>query len=90
MADPVPTPPAPTPENDNDPWVRRIAAITKLFQILITTCGPYVITMGVSFGWWHTSTNNSNQLQSIHAKIDDNAKELKLMTGVNRNANLKG
>ena len=87
MADPVPTP---APENDNDPWVRRIAALTKLAQMIITTVGPYVITMGVSFGWWHTSSNNSTQLQEIHSKIDDNAKELKLMTGMNRNANLKG
>lgn len=82
MADQTPT----TPETDSDPVVRRIAAFTKLVQIIL----PYIIGLGVSLGWWHTSSNNSAQLQVIHSKLDDSAKELKLMTGMNRNANLKG
>jgi len=80
MTDPLPT------VTSTDPWVSRINALSDFAKMIV----PYIIALGASFGWWHTSTNNSNQLQSIHAKIDDNAKELKLMTGMNRNANLKG
>lgn len=76
MADPTPT----------DPWVLRINALSDFVKMII----PYVIALGASFGWWHTSSNNSAQLQVIHSKLDDSAKELKLMTGMNRNANLKG
>ena len=74
----------PTPPTD--PWVLRINAVSDFVKMII----PYVVALGASFGWWHTSSNNSTQLNAIHAKLDDSTNELKLMTGKNRVANLKG
>lgn len=76
MADPTPT----------DPWVLRINALSDFVKMII----PYVIALGASFGWWHTSSNNSAQLTTINAKVDDNVKQIKAMTGMNRDINIKG
>lgn len=87
MADPTPAPTLdPQLKTSTDPWVARIDALSNFVKMLI----PYVVALGASFGWWHTSSNNSAQLNAIHAKVDDSAKELKLMTGKNRDVNLKG
>lgn len=76
MADPVPT----------DPWVLRINALSDFVKMII----PYVIALGASFGWWHTSSNNSAQLSTLNQKVEDSTKQLKVMTGMNRDINIKG
>ena len=76
MADPIPT----------DPWVLRINALSDFVKMVI----PYVIALGASFGWWHTSSNNSAQLNTLNQKVEDSTKQLKVMTGMNRDINIKG
>lgn len=80
MSDPVPTP-VPT-----DPWVARINALSDFAKMIV----PYIIALGASFGWWHTSSNNSAQLSTLNQKVEDSTKQLKVMTGMNRDVNLKG
>jgi len=76
MADPVPT----------DPWVSRINALSDFVKMIL----PYIIALGASFGWWHTSSNNSAQLNTLNQKVEDSTKQLKVMTGMNRDINIKG